>query len=151
MAIHVDTTAVRKASNIRSEDSDKFESPIKELGSRVTARQVQAVAAVLTPAQLKKLLSDSDGLTEFAETGELARVNQDVVDVLNEVKKAAREYVVQMDGVTNGASHARRIWPRKIAAIVMHHDATTPQPEPEPESDDGKDEKSEPASNKKAA
>jgi len=126
-----DAKKVAQAANTRPE-SDEYEAgKVHKLGSRVTTRQASVVHQKLTTAQRAKLTAEYDGqsgialLRAYADTGERSYLSPEQSEVLSTLVKQCR------DSIEN-ESQKRRVWPRKVAAIIVGEI----EPPEEPESSD---------------
>lgn len=113
----VDPREVVKLANTRAEEFDG--GTVKKLGSRVTTTQVSTVTKVATPAALRTIKGDGDdganALKAYAETGDASHLSPEQNEALKKLVAQARE-------ASENPSKARRIWPRKVAAIVVSLD-----------------------------
>lgn len=109
----IDVSAVTKSANVRPEgdDAPQYERPITKLGSRVTKKQTALVLAVLTPTQQKALLTEVTALHQYADTGDASALSAESAETIKKVVSQAREKA-------ESESQARRVWPRKVAAII---------------------------------
>jgi hypothetical protein len=129
ITLNADMKAIVGAANTRpdEEQAEKlgYEAAVKKLGSRVTSRQGKIIAEVMTAGQLVKLAGDDEAkqnLRLYADTGDKSHLTPEQNEVLTQVVKAARERALNDtdNGRVKGESQARRIWPRKVSAIVLN-------------------------------
>lgn len=90
----------------------------RKLGSRVTAKQVQAVQAALeeldvTP--LKVTSATKAELTAYGQTGERDSMKEKAFGELRDFVKVAQG----QDEILTNDSQKRRLWPRKVANILV--------------------------------
>lgn len=119
MSITINPTDVSKLANSRPEEDSAeakaYDAPVKKLGSRVTRGQSEVIASVLTPAVQRKLIGSNElvnALRRYADTGEKSAISGEQSEELKKVVTQARERV-------DNPSKARRIWPRKTAAVLV--------------------------------
>lgn len=126
-----DPKMVAKGANVRPEQDDYEAGKVHKLGSRVTSRQAQVVHSKLTASMKTKLLAEHEGtpgidlLRAYADTGERSYLTTEQSEVLSGLVKACRESI-------ENESQKRRVWPRKVAAIIV----AEIEPPAEPESSD---------------
>lgn len=115
MSITTNAAELVKVANSRPDDDAakalEYEQPVKKLGSRVTKKQVEVISKVLTRGQLTTLHSNKKALTTYADTGDASALTPEQNDALKKVVEAGRAN-------SENDSQKRRIWPRKVAAIV---------------------------------
>lgn len=109
----IDVKAVAQAANTRPDEGEAtYEVPVKKLGSRVTQPQVSVVTDVLTKSLTETIRSDMDALAAYADTGDKSHLSAEQNEAISKVVAQARERL------SDNPSKARRVWPRKVAAIV---------------------------------
>lgn len=89
----------------------------RKLGSRVTAKQVEAVQGALTELNVTPIKATSATkaeLTAYGQTGERDSMKEKAFGELRDFVKVAQG----QDVLTND-SQRRRLWPRKVANILV--------------------------------